>query len=231
MSGGVLRCADCGCAMQCLTVPRKNHTYHYYRCQSNTSGSVDPCAMRKDIRADEIEAEVWEGVRRLLDDKEYTLGKMRESFDTKRRELSGPGLDAGVLERRLKGIEVSWVKYQKAYEADAISVADLAARRTELEGQREQIERELERRGNREAELERLEAEQAQIEDRIREGWGGLDDASPEKRREVYEDLRLRVEATVPHRLVPHRGRDHGLRGGTRAAPPLQRGETAAPPC
>ena len=110
-------------------------------------------------------------------------------------------------------------------------MADLAARRTELEGQREQIERELERRGNREAELERLEAEQAQIEDRIREGWGGLDDASPEKRREVYEDLRLRVEATVPHRLVPHRGRDHGLRGGTRAAPPLQRGETAAPPC
>ena len=64
-----------------------------------------------------------------------------------------------------------------------------------MEGQREQIERELERRGNREAELERLEAEQAQIEDRIREGWGGLDDASPEKRREVYEDLRLRVEA------------------------------------
>jgi hypothetical protein len=76
-------------------------------------------------------------VRRLLDDKEYTLGKMRESFDTKRRELSGPGLDAGALERRLKRIEVSWVKYQKAYDADAISVADLAGRRTELEGERD----------------------------------------------------------------------------------------------
>jgi hypothetical protein len=176
--------------MQTHTGRRRDKTYPYYRCTRKSDSS----ACGSYINAGEIEAEVWEGMRRLLDDKEYTLGKMRESFDAKRRELSGPGLDAGALARGLKGIETRWVKYQKAYEVDAISVADLAARRTELEGERERIERELERISNREAELERLEAEQAQIEDRIREGWGDLDDASPEKRREVYEDLRLRVE-------------------------------------
>ena len=46
---------------------------------------------------------------------------------------------------RLDKIEKAWTKNKLAYEADALSVADLKARRTELDTEREFIEREMER--------------------------------------------------------------------------------------
>ena len=193
LSGGILRCAECGRAMQSLTVSGKRRHY-YYRCQSTQNGSADRCTMRKNVRADVMEAEVWSIVGRLLDDKEYLLQNMRDFFEDRRRELSASGMHAEALARRLDQIERSWVKYQRAYDTEAISLADLKARRAELEGEREAVERELERTRNREAELERLSETETEMRERIQGSYGGLHDASPQKRRKIYEDLRLRVE-------------------------------------
>ncbi len=200
LSGGVLRCADCGRALQTLTVPRTNRTYYYYRCQSTRNGGMDPCTMRKDMNADVIEAEVWKIVRRSVDDKEYLLRKVRERFAEKRRELTESGNNAEALVRKLEKIETRWVKYQKAYEADAISVADLAARRAELEEERELARDALERARNRDAELEKLAETEKLVCDRIQEGYGKLDEASPQQHREIYQDLSVRVEVGADKR-------------------------------
>ena len=139
-------------------------------------------------------------MRRVMDDKHYVLGKMKEHFAEKRRELTRPGADAGSLIRRLDNIDKSWIKFQKAYEADALSVADLKARRVELNAERGRVERELERTRNRDAELDRLNADEAETRERVEAGYGSLDDATPEQQREIYEDIGLRVEVGLEKR-------------------------------
>jgi len=47
--------------------------------------------MRKHVRAESIEAEVYAAVSRLIDDKEYVLRKMGETFAQRREDLSRPG--------------------------------------------------------------------------------------------------------------------------------------------
>ena len=96
--------------------------------------------------------------------------------------------------KRLKEIEGRWTKVKLAYEADALTIADLKARRVELDEERSGIEREIERTKNRDEELRRLDAEEVETRARIQAGYGGLDDTTPQKRRRVYEDLHLRVE-------------------------------------
>jgi site-specific DNA recombinase len=201
LSGGILYCAECARRMQTFAFPRGNKRYEYYRCQSTTSGKADPCTMRKVVPAAAIEAEVWDAVRRLLDDREYTLSKVRESFDAKRRELSGPGLDAGKLARRLESLEAERKCYSLQNARGVLSDKELDEMLSEVDVQRKQVEHALQRARNQVAELEKLDEAERQIKTRIWDGYGGLDDATPQTRREVYEDLGLRVEVGEDKRL------------------------------
>ena len=150
--------------------------------------------MRAHARADLIEKEVWEAISSFLDDKQYVLRKIQEHFAQRRKELSRPGSDALALTNQLQRIEAKKFKYQQAYAADAMPLADLAARTAELDSEREARQRELERVMHREEELERLAEEEAEIRRRIEGGHYDLKNMTPEKRRELYQDSRLRVE-------------------------------------
>jgi hypothetical protein len=81
-----------------------------------------------------------------------------------------------------------------SYEADAISVADLAARRAELDNERGALQRELERVMHRDEELERLAETEREMRERIEATENNLENMTPERRRSLYQDLRLRVE-------------------------------------
>jgi hypothetical protein len=83
-------------------------------------------------------------------------------------------------------------------------LADTKARRVVFDAERDAIERELERTRSRDEMLRRLDAEEAEMRQRIESGYDNLDDATPEKRRQVYEDLQLRVEVGAD--AEPHIG-------------------------
>ena len=197
LSGGILRCAECGRAMQASRIKYRNpkqKTHFYYRCQSMTNGKADKCPMRKSVNADRIESEVWDAVRQLVDDKITLLDKMRSHFDARRRELRGPGVNSKKLIRRRTELEQRWLKFQDAFAADAISAADLKAHRIEIDNKREQIEKALERSRNVESELLALEEAEAELEERITSGDETLKDTPPgEERQELYRDFNLRV--------------------------------------
>lgn len=195
LSGRVLRCAECGRAMQVHTTGYKDKKYHYYRCQAMTSGKADPCPNRTKVRADQIEPQVWNMVRGFVSDTEYVLTRLAEYFDNERRKLGRlSGGDMSSLSKRLAKIEQRWEKNKLAYEADAISIADLKARRSALDGEREALERELSLARDADSELVRLDEEERRARERIESGYGeGLENAGPEKRREVYRDTRLNV--------------------------------------
>jgi hypothetical protein len=190
LSGGILFCEECGNRMQTHTSRRDDKAYPYYRCTTKSDSS--DCGSY--INAGALEAEVWEAVLRTMDDKGYVLRKAREHFEKRRRELSRLGADAVKLTKRLEAIETSWVKFQRAYEADAISVADLAVRREELDTERERVKGVLEKAVDRDAELERLSEQERAVIERLGATENVLDDSTPQKRRELYQDLRVRVD-------------------------------------
>jgi site-specific DNA recombinase len=194
LSGGILYCEECGRRMQAFTFSRRDKRYSYYRCQTTTSGKADRCTMKKNVPASAIEAEVWGMVRHFLDDKEHTLRKLEEHFEDRRKKLSRPGPDVVMVARRLEQIERQRAKYQHAYAADAMSLADLKARNTELDNDSQTLRQELERARNREAELEKLEQIEEEMRERIEGGHRDVQDRSPQERRELYQDLRIRVE-------------------------------------
>ena len=57
LSGGILRCEECGRAMQTHS-PNAAAGYLYYRCQCLGAGRADTCMMRETVRADRVEPQV-----------------------------------------------------------------------------------------------------------------------------------------------------------------------------
>ncbi len=191
LSGGILRCSECGRAMQPHTAKKK---HFYYRDQGISNAKHNFCRKRKMVRADRVEAQVWETVRRIMDSKHYVLNRMEEHFGAKRAEIARFNVPAANVERDLSRIEKERANYQRAFAADAIDLPDLKSRMAELDQERGVLREQLDRAGRREQQLEELDRAQRALEERIREGYDDLDDKTPEERREIYLDLNLRVE-------------------------------------
>ena len=183
LSSGILRCGECGRAMQAEVAKPRQTSYFYCRCVGKKQGKADRCGHRTHYRAEEVEADVWDRVRGVYGDKELLQRRIREEFARKRAELSGPSVDVQGLKERLGALDRDWLKWQRAYAADAISVADLAARRAEIEEERAAIEHTLERAGDRETDLLALEAQERDILDRLdSQDLGEADSWTPEER-------------------------------------------------
>lgn len=203
-----------------------------------TGGKADRCPTTS-INAKRIECEVWDTVRTLIDERETLPEKMHAHFDARRRELRRPGVDSKKLIARRAKLNQRWIKFQGAYAADAISKADLKARRAEIEAEREQIDKALARSRNMESELLALEESEAELEKRIMSGDETLENTPPgEERQKLYQDFNLRVEFganTVPRisgvfpmsfEGEPVKVRMHGNGYGTFLEKPVSSSET-----
>ena len=197
LSGGLLRCSECDRAMQVRSINYKDlnkPTYNYYRCQCRWGGKADKCPMTASIPAEKLEAAVWNAIAPMLKNPQFLLDKMHAYFEGRRKELRGPGVDSEKLVSRRTKLEATWAKYQRAYEADAISIADLKARRAEIDAEREQIDKALERSRNVETELLEIDEAESEFEERILSSDGSLQDTLPgEERRKLYQDFMLKV--------------------------------------
>jgi DNA invertase Pin-like site-specific DNA recombinase len=116
LSGGILRCGECGHTLQPNSAHRKNgRRFYYYGCRSryNTGPSRD-CANRKYLRAEQIEEQVWGFVSGLLRDPERIRAGIDRLIEEERTEAGRdpeseaelwslpPGLAPGD-HRRLRG--------------------------------------------------------------------------------------------------------------------------------
>ena len=194
LSKGILRCAKCGRAMQVLTMTPRAKSYNYYYCQSTRAGAIDPCTMRTHIPAEAIEEEVLRQVSRLMDDKEYVLTKLEEHFALKRKELKRSGADVGALMRRVADLDRRRDGYYELAADGDMPRDRMREKVAEIEQELEEVERELAKIRNRDEELGKLKRVEAEMRRRIEATENHLAEMTPEKRRELYEDLRLRVE-------------------------------------
>ena len=154
------------------------------------------CANRKNHRADRPEPLVWGYVSRAMKDAETLRADLDAYIELERRESRGdPDREARPWTGRLADADRRRAKYQEAFAADAMTLAELKARLAELDETRKTAERELaDLRGHEErvAALERdrdalpgsLEAQAPEV----------LDGPTLEERRQWYGLLRLRAE-------------------------------------
>src|ERR687890_666763 len=197
LSGGILRCDECGHTLRPNSAHKKSGgRFHYYSCRSryNTGPSRD-CSNRKFLRAEQIEEQVWGFVRGLLrDPKRIRVGIDRlieeEQIDAGR----DPGRDAEFWSRKMTEVEVERRGYHRLAAKGHMTDEELAAALSELDEVRETAERELETARARGEALKRLEHDR----DALMESYAGmvsetLEDLAPEERHRIYKLLRLGV--------------------------------------
>jgi site-specific DNA recombinase len=194
LAGGITRCGGCGRAM--LTNSIKARNLHYYRCATRRDNGKEACNV-SNRRADHLEAEVWESVRAILSDPERLRADLDAMIEMKRQaSRNDPTEEINHWLKVLADADEKRAKYQRAYAADVMTLADLKARLAELEQECQIAERELESLRLREQEIADLERDR----DALLESYAGasedaLDALTPEQRHNLYKSLRIGVLA------------------------------------
>src|SRR5215212_4097586 len=197
LSGGILRCAECGRAMTARTFskPGIERTYFYYVCVVGAPHKPNPCSARKHHNAEKVEARVWDTVSGILKDPE----RLRAGLDymIEQESLVVHGDPAAETKRWLE--EISEVgrkraRYQEMAAERLIDFEELRTRLAALEDTRKAAERELRTLERRTARLAQLERDR----DSLLESYAGLlpeaiDALGSEERHRVYRMIGLEV--------------------------------------
>lgn len=209
LSGGVFVCGGCGCRMSAN--PNQHHAY--YRCAKKKREGGASCPQDHSYRADEVEGLVWEFILGLLMEPRNVAAALDRLIAVERDKLrSDPEGEERVLLRRLGEVRRQRENTQNAALDDLLAsgVIDrgvLEHRITELDAQREILEREIEACRGRGEGLRELEA--------LRDDWAsgklmwftyadGLDhrSATAEQKRETYRRHRLSVNIEEDGEIV-----------------------------
>ena len=197
LSGGILRCVECGHTMRPNSAHKKREgQFHYYTCRSRYgTGPSRDCGNRKYLRAEQIEEQVWGFVRRLLRDPERIRAGLDRLIEEERTDAGrDPERDAEFWSKKITEAEIERRGYQRLTARGHMTDEELAAALSELDETRETAEQELEAARARGEALQRLEHDR----DALKESYAGmvsetLEDLAPEERYRIYKLLRLGV--------------------------------------
>jgi site-specific DNA recombinase len=200
LSGGVLRCPACGCAMSPHTISpgsKSTRFYYYYRCAKHMKDAYDGCSNYRHYRAEELEEQVWQEVRGLLSYPDRLRAGMDAAIEMHRSTLQGdPEREAKAWLDKLAEVDRKRAKYQEMAAEELITLDELRGKLADLQDIRATAERELEEvkgRAGRIAELER--DRHALLESYEALALEELDDLTPEERHDFYRTLRVVVYA------------------------------------
>jgi site-specific DNA recombinase len=193
---GLMRCS-CGSKMQTKTTNPHGYTYHYYTCVSrNELRNMGSCRQRV-LRAEEVEAEVWEFVSDLLMDPEKVDAGMRRLIEQQRQARHGdPEQVAEVWAERIAECARLRTAYQDQQAAGLMTLEELASKLAGLDETRRHAERELTALRDQQQRVEELESDRDALCRYIAELPIALDNLSGEERNRVYRMLRLEVKPT-----------------------------------
>jgi site-specific DNA recombinase len=197
LSGGILRCGECGHTTATRNI--KAHTgtfyYYYYYCRNHHRNGNAVCANRKSFRAVDLEEHVWQLVAGLLKDPDRLRVGLDEMIEAERAGMRGdPEAEAIAWLDRLAELDAKRSRFQDMAAEDHITLEELGAKLRELGEQRTTAERELDALRLRRVRLEDLERDkETLLEDYARMVPEALDELTGEERHQVYRMLRLQV--------------------------------------
>jgi site-specific DNA recombinase len=196
LSGGVLRCAECGRAMQTTTITSSSgRVHHYYRCPRRVRDGKDGCDNPQNLRADYVEPLVWEKVSNLLKDPERLRVGLAALIEEKKRRLRGdPEHETLAWLKQLDELAGKRVAYQDQQAAGLMTLDELGSRLAELEDVRQSAERELAKLRSSQEEIESLQADADTLLASYEQVTPDrLDVLDAEERHRAYRLMRLEV--------------------------------------
>jgi hypothetical protein len=139
LTGGRLRCGQCGRAMSGYTVRNK---FRYYRCASWANGAEPSGRCYGLARVDEVDSQVWEAVVRMLEDPELIAEEVRRQHDTADDQRDEGQRELTLIDAGLTKCERELQKWEQAYLNDAIDLTDFKSKKAEVEARRQSLLRE-----------------------------------------------------------------------------------------
>ena len=207
LSGGILRCAACGCTMQTTAIRAHGKNLHfYYRCPRRVKDGKEGCEYSKNFRADAVEPLMWERVSDLLKTPKKLAAGLDKRMEQERERLRcNPKEEARLWVKRIEEYTLQRENRLQQHAEGLIGLGELREKLSEIDEARGIAERELERLRNVGAELARLERDKEYLKaSNAAMVPELLDSRTPEQRRQIYGMLRIeavahpdgRVEAT-----------------------------------
>jgi site-specific DNA recombinase len=210
----LLTCRTCGLAMCGVTTSgaRGRRQHRYYMCHGKDTLARDrahPCPQPRP-RAEELEAAVWDHVKRLLDDP----STLASQFEERARQADALDADARAAgqkwEAQLRRLDREEQRLLDAYQAEAIDLDELKQRREQINSRKQLLS--LQRDQEQRLRSERQTAKEAWVDltafcERVR---SRLDEATLSERQRILQMLIDRVivgEDTLEIRHVIPLGR------------------------
>ena len=195
LSGGLLRCAECGRAMSArtFTKPKIGRTYLYYTCVSGAAHKPDTCPAPKHHKAKDVEEQVWSKVSAIIKDPERLRAGLDRMIEQERRGThDDPATEAEWWLDQISEANQKRVRYQEMAAERLIDFEELRTRLAALEDARKMAERELSALQHRTEHLAQLERDR----DSLLESYAGLlpdaiDTLASEERYRVYRMIGL----------------------------------------
>jgi recombinase-like zinc beta ribbon protein len=204
LSGGVLRCPDCGRALVAVSAwkgyTRKDGTrkrHFHYACATRRQRGKEACSYMRTPNAHKVEAEVWEAVKAVLLDPER-LERGLDAFLEAEREKAGgdPEREARVFTNRIAEVDRKRAAYQDMVADDLMEREELRAKLDALSCQKVAAEEGFKALEERRSKIQELQVSREKILARYREAAPDeLEKADGKKRRGVYNTLGVTVWA------------------------------------
>jgi len=198
LSGGILRCAQCGWTMYAHTTPPSpKKRYFYYVCKAKYKKGPDFCSASKSHGAEGLEARVWQEIRGYLKEPQQLRADLDRMIELERSGARGDsGREMELWANKVSEIEHKRARYQEMAASDLITFDELRSRFSELEETRRTAERELETLRGRQEHVRDLERDRDDLLRSLEEvAPEALDSLTTEERHRFYKMLRLEVLA------------------------------------
>jgi site-specific DNA recombinase len=194
LSGGIWRCGSCGRAMSGTRVGSEGRRRFYYRCPNHATNGPKACPNMKHVRAETVEAEVWEEVCSWLKNPE----RLRAGLETyvEQEHRGNPEDEMRLWGKRLAEVDAKRSRYQDMAAEGLIDFDELRTKLDALEADRKTAAREFEAVRSKAERLASLKLEtEALIEAYSSKARAGLDLYTPQDKFDAYKALALRVIA------------------------------------
>jgi site-specific DNA recombinase len=192
---GLVECGHCSVGCNCHKMRGRNGAFHrYYYCRNHDvlrAGGEDKRCPERNIRANELDAFVFEQVRRVLTDPERLIAGERAviSGAPSDGELIAAQLER--LERRLAQTDQERGRLLDAYQAGLVDLEELTRRSKQIVARRDELAGERTALRERNAELARQNRLRRGIADFAQRVLASLDELDFDARRRL---LRMIVE-------------------------------------
>jgi hypothetical protein len=204
LTGGILRCAECGRALSVNYIRAKDRGY--YRCAARYNGGLEnACSMSRTMRAEVVGARVWEFVREILTNPSNLARGLERRIEHERAPSTAQ--DEALWHKRIAEIDLKQERLLDLRLDGDITPEQFRARSADLKDARVAAQDQLEASHSRLSRLKDLERGKAALVSHYTSLVPvGLDELSPADKSKVYEMMQLRVFAHPDDTLIAEWG-------------------------